>query len=232
MKLHYFQHVPFEGLGCIADWAYVHRHQITATKMYEGDPFPDVDEFDWLVIMGGPMSVYDHTNCPWLVEEKRCIEQAIAHGKVVIGICLGAQLIANVLGANVYPNTDKEIGWFPVNLTDAAHQSPLFDFLPNTFEVFHWHGDTFDLPSNAIHIARSNACTNQAFVYHDRVVGFQFHMEMTQEGIRSIIHHCAHEIVDGHSIQTAEDIVAYSDHVPYVQGAMVGVLDRLQALFM
>lgn len=160
MNIHYLQHVPFEDLGMIADWIDENGYHSRVSRLYQGEALPNVNDIDWLIVMGGPMGVYDEDQYPWLVDEKRCIERAIAKGRVVLGICLGAQLIANVLGARVYPHTRKEIGWFPITLTREGAQSPLFTELPSPFEVFHWHGDTFDLRTvrpmlRAAHFART-----------------------------------------------------------------------------
>jgi GMP synthase (glutamine-hydrolysing) len=229
MKLHSFQHVPFEGPGIIADWAAAQGVQVTATRWYEDARPPDIDAIDWLVVMGGPMGAYDEERYAWLREEKRCIEQAIKQGNVVIGVCLGAQLIADVLGARVYPHTQKEIGWFPIELTEAGQQSPLFGFLPPQLKVFHWHGDTFDLPHGAVHIARSAVCENQVFVYEERVIGLQFHMEMTRTGVEAIVQHCADELVDAPTIQQPGEMLAHSEHITVLNGLMQELLGRVHA---
>ena len=139
MNIHYLQHVSLEGLGSIEHWAALHRHQITVTKFHAGDPLPSRDAFDWLIILGGPMNIYEYLRYPWLQDEKTFIKNAIESGKIVLGLCLGAQLIADVLGAKIYQNVHREIGWFPIYKTQEAAQSTLSSFLPNTIEVFHWH---------------------------------------------------------------------------------------------
>jgi GMP synthase (glutamine-hydrolysing) len=214
----------------LGEWAHEQGHTLTATRLYLGEPLPDVTALDWLVVMGGPMSSYDEDKYTWLAPEKRCIEQAIRHGKTVIGICLGAQLLANVLGARVYPHTHKEIGWFPIELTEAGQQSPLFGFLPRQFAVFHWHGDTFDMPQGASHLAFSQACPHQLFVYEQRVVGLQFHMEMTQAGIEAIMEHCADELVAAPTIQQPDTIrERTTTTLAQAHGMLRGVLQRLAA---
>jgi GMP synthase (glutamine-hydrolysing) len=124
MRIHYFQHVPFEGLGSIEQWIRARGYHLTATKLYQNDPMSDMESVDWFIIMGGPMGVHDEDRLSWLKSEKRLIEKAIRQRKAVLGICLGAQLIAAVLGARVYPNRFKEIGWFPIELTEAGQRSP------------------------------------------------------------------------------------------------------------
>ncbi len=182
MRIHFLLHHPVETPGCISEWALSSHCTMTETRLYQASPLPKVSAFDWLVVMGGPMGACDDAKYPWLIKEKQLIERAIEKGKTVLGICLGAQLIANVLGAAVRPNKEKEIGWFPIELTDAGRSSPLMWFLPGRLNVFHWHGDTFELPSGAVHLASSEACRNQAFTYNERVIALQFHMEITSSG--------------------------------------------------
>jgi GMP synthase (glutamine-hydrolysing) len=158
MRILYVQHVPFETPGVIVDWALEMNYPLSGTRLYDGEVLPDAGAFDFLVIMGGPMGVRDEHAHPWLAGEKRFIEQTIRAGKKVLGICLGAQLIAEVLGARVYRNTHREIGWFPVRLTARGAASPVFGVLPGGFDAFHWHGDTFTLPAGCVHAAESEAC--------------------------------------------------------------------------
>ena len=163
MRIHCLQHVPFEGPAGIDDWAARKGYPVTTTLLFEHGKLPDREAFDWLVVMGGPMGVRDETDYPWMANEKALIGAAIAAGKTVIGVCLSAQLIAAALGARVYPNAHREIGWFPVALTDQGRASDLFAFLPHRFEVFHWHGDIFGLPDGAVHLAHSEGCEHQVF---------------------------------------------------------------------
>lgn len=231
LRIHYIQHIPFEDLASIAEWVQVRGHQLSHTRMFTEDPFPPIETIDWLIIMGGFMSTGDEAEYPWLVQEKQFIGEAIAQGKVVLGICLGAQLIAEVLGARVYRNTHKEIGWFPIAFTDAARQSPLFDFFPRHIEVFHWHGDTFELPSGATHMAWSEGCQNQAFVLGDRVVGLQFHIEMTRESVHALIAHSANELrEDSPYIQQAEQMTGRTYTFLQTNEAMYELLNRLEAV--
>lgn len=138
---------------------------------------PDTAEFDGLLFMGGPMSVNDPLT--YLAWEMQVIRDAAMREQPVLGICLGAQLIAKAMGARVYRNAEKEIGWFDVRLTDAAATDPLFGGLPATSTVFHWHGEMFDLPRGACLLASSDRCRNQAFRLGSNVYGLQFHLEVT-----------------------------------------------------
>jgi GMP synthase-like glutamine amidotransferase len=195
MKLHYFQHEDFEGLGMIAEWAQRHGHTLTRTAFFEpGATLPDTKKYDALIIMGGSMGVYDEERFPWLVAEKAHIRAAIDAGKPVLGICLGAQLIAASLGAKVAPHKFKEIGWFPVTMTDAGAAHPLLSGLNPTMTVFHWHGDRFEIPEGAQHLMSSAACDNQAFVYGKNVLALQFHLEMDDAAVQAILAAGAEEI--------------------------------------
>ncbi len=187
MRLHYIQHVPFEGPGSIMEWAKARGLDISATKLFDGEPFPDLDDLDILVVMGGPMGVNDVAEYPWLTREKAFIKEAIGRDKVVVGICLGAQIISECLGGVVRKNKFREVGWFPVSLTPPAWEHPIFKTLPATFDALHWHGDTFSIPKGALHIASSEGCPNQAFIYDERVIGLQFHLETTPESLEDIM---------------------------------------------
>jgi GMP synthase-like glutamine amidotransferase len=206
LHAHTIQHVPFEGLGSIDPWLKDAGYRITHTRMYSAETLPEPFDFDLLVVMGGPMSVTDEVELPWLVAEKTFIRKAIEAGIAVLGICLGAQLIAASMGARVFPNPHKEIGWLPVqgvSFKDPSH----FQF-PHHMEVFHWHGETFDLPENAVRLAKSEGCENQAFQLGDSVIGLQFHLETTPSSAQEIVLHCGDECVVDRYVQTKEEILA------------------------
>lgn len=209
MRAHYLQHVPFEGLGSIAAWLNAQGYMVTSTHFYEANTLPDPNEIDLLIILGGPMSANDEDKLTWLIDEKAFIRACIQQGKRVLGICLGAQLIASALGARVYRNPVKEIGWFPVQAVPVSHAA-VFRF-PPLFEAFHWHGETFDLPPGAIHLARSEACENQAFQLGRSVIGLQFHLEMTPEALREIFAHVPKSLSPSKSVQSEAEILAVSD---------------------
>jgi GMP synthase (glutamine-hydrolysing) len=227
MKIHYLQHVPFENLASIEAWAIRNQHSLSVTKFYDDDSLPKIADIDWLVVMGGPMNIYEDDKYSWLTPEKRFIEQAITANKTVVGICLGAQLIADVLGATVYQGRYKEIGWFPIRLTKAAQDLAIFDALPPEFTVFHWHGDTFDLPEGAIQLAYSEACQNQAFIYGQNVLALQFHLESTQESVQQIIENCANELLEGKYIQQPEQMLGAEDNFNQINTMMSSILDGL-----
>jgi GMP synthase (glutamine-hydrolysing) len=228
MRLHYLQHVPFEGLGSIRPWAESNNSEITKTRFYADDPLPDVDTIDWLVILGGPMNIYAEIQYPWLAREKAFIRQAIEAQKKVVGICLGAQLIADVLGSQVYANAHKEIGWFPIEKSDSCADTFIDSVLPDTLTALHWHGDTFDPPADAIPIARSAACANQGFVWDSHVVALQFHLETTPQGLKALVDNCGSELVDGPYIQNAEALLAEISRFERINDIMHGLLDGLK----
>ncbi|CAH9014919.1 type 1 glutamine amidotransferase [Candidatus Nitrosacidococcus sp. I8] len=227
MNIHYFQHVSFETLGSIEPWAHSHHHYLSGTRFYQGQSLPNLEEIDWLVVMGGPMNIYEEQIYPWLTQEKEFIEQVIKADKGVIGVCLGAQLIADVLGASVIKNPDKEIGWFPVEFTQGAKNSSWLNFLPQGLEVFHWHGDTFTLPKGAIHIAQSEGCIQQGFVYNKKVLALQFHLEIQTKNAQKLIEHCGDELGLGKYIQTQDQILNNEEGFKKAKEAMITLLDKL-----
>lgn len=207
LRIHYLQHVPFEGLGYIETWVRENGHALSSTRFYEDEVLPAPGKFDWLIVMGGPMSIDDEDQYSWLKAEKDFIRKAIDEGKVVIGICLGAQLIAHVLNADVYPNHKKEIGWFPVDIVRQAGELAMLSSFPKSLQVLHWHGDTFNIPEDAVHLISSEACSNQAFLYKDRVLGLQFHLEATVETLQAMTVNCGDELLKAESVQSADKII-------------------------
>jgi len=208
MRIHYLQHIASEGPGYMKRFMAANGHQVTATRFFAGELPPAVEDFDWLIIMGGPMGVHDGSDYPWLGIEKDFIYRAIAADKLVLGICLGAQLIADVLGAKVTRNPYREIGWYDVERHPAALNSIPGRVFPERFEALHWHGDTFSLPAGAIPLGASEACSNQGFVIDNRVLGLQFHLEFTPKTTRDLIAACGHELDRSRFVQTAEQILA------------------------
>jgi GMP synthase-like glutamine amidotransferase len=206
MNAHYLQHVSFEGLGSIESFLQAARYRITKTRFFKSATLPKPDEIDLLIVMGGPMSVNDEDEFPWLAQEKQFIQDIIKSGKSVLGICLGAQLIASALGAKVYRNTRKEIGWFPIRGIPSSDKAT-FNFPPSV-EVFHWHGETFDLPSGAIRLARSEGCENQAFLFGRSVIGLQFHLETTPDSARELVKNCRNELLPAEYVQTEAEILS------------------------
>ena len=224
MKIHTLQHMGCEGMGKIADWIRERGHSVNCTHLYKGDPLPSNDDFELLLVMGGPMNIYEYRNHPWLVAEKEWIRRAIDSGKHVLGICLGAQLIADVLGAKIYQNPTQEIGWYPIHFNAVKNTIPAFRHFPETLTVLHWHGDTFNLPPGVIHLAKSAACRNQAFAFGDRVIGLQFHIEMDEPDVDAFLDDILPEPIPG-QIQSAEEIKVGNRHLPLIHSALYEMLD-------
>jgi GMP synthase-like glutamine amidotransferase len=227
MRLHYLQHVPFEDLANIEDWAKARGHKITKTMLFDGQELPAMDQFDWLMIMGGPMNVYEEGKYSWLPREKEFIHGAIVSDKMVLGICLGAQLIADVLGGRVRRNEFREIGWHPVKLTPEGRMSSIFKVLPEEFTAFHWHADTFDLPPNAIRMAKSEGCVNQAFEL-GKAIGLQFHLESSMDSIDHLIKNCSDELADGKYVQGPKELLSHTDRFSKINVLMALFLDNMQ----
>jgi GMP synthase-like glutamine amidotransferase len=210
VRAHVFQHVPFESLGSIEPWLQSAGADLTYTRFFEPHRLPAREDVDLLIILGGPMSANDEAMLPWLVPEKRFIRDAVDTGTPVLGICLGAQLIASARGARVYRNRQKEIGWFPIVATNPQGRADLFRF-PDELTVFHWHGETFDLPPGAVQLARSVACEQQAFQIGSRTLGLQCHLETTRESAAGLIADLRAELTPGPSVQSEQEILGADD---------------------
>lgn len=225
MRVHWLQHAEQEGLGCIAPWLARRGDRVSCTRLQAGEHLPSPADFDWLIVMGGPMNIYDHERHPWLLQEKALIREAIARDRRVLGLCLGSQLIADQLGAAVSRNRETEIGWFDVELNAAGRAHALFADWPARFGVFHWHGDTFAIPPGARNLAASAACANQAFAHGARVVGLQFHPEVTAADVRLWFEHETPE--PGAYVQTAREALADIARFAQINRLMLQLLDRM-----
>lgn len=202
MKVHVFQHVPYEGLGALESWFARRQAEVNVTRFFDDAELPTTDP-DVLVVLGGPLSVNDEGRYPWLSVEKQYLRRAIEARVRVFGICLGAQLIASALGARVRPNKTREIGWLDVEGTGA---SPMFE-RARQYPVFQWHGETFDLPNGATLLATSEACTHQAYAIGATVLGLQFHLEMTAPGAALLVDRCRDELVPGPFVQSEAELL-------------------------
>ena len=226
MKAHYFQHVEFEGLGLIETELLARGYEISRTRWYLQERPPEHEQIDCLIIMGGPMSVNDQSEYPWLVDEMAFIKKAIDLGKPVLGICLGAQLIAKAFGSEVYPGPAKEIGWWPI--TNVSGQNTAVFAFPEQHTTFHWHGETFDLPPSSVCLAKSPVCKHQAFQLGSKAIGLQFHLEMTASVAKALTQHCAEDLAPGEYAQSAEEIIAAPEQLySKNQTLLIGLLDFL-----
>jgi GMP synthase (glutamine-hydrolysing) len=229
MKIHWLQHVAFEGLGLISQWLEMQECEVSCTRLYRNEVLPAVQELDMLIVMGGPMGIYDEKEYPWLIEEKAFIRHCIAEKKVVLGVCLGAQLLADALGSTVQPNRCKEIGWFAIERQAGVPQY-LQTLLPREITVLHWHGDTFALPAGAIPLYSSAACRNQAFIFNERLFGLQFHLETGDRELSSLVENCGDELGGGEWVQGSELLFAGVVNVEKCRTVLADLLEHLFSL--
>jgi len=212
MKIHYLQHAPFEKLGAIKEWAHSKGYALSCTHTYKGDTTPVLEDFDFLIIMGGPQNLHELDKYPYLASEIELVQQAIQANKLVLGICLGAQIIGEALGAKTLPSPHKEVGVFPVTLTQAATNDALLKHFPTAFEALHWHYYMPGLPEGAELLAYSAGCPHQMFRYQQNVYAVQFHMEMTPEIISELIEHCPQDLTPGPYTMSKVDLFASNIH--------------------
>lgn len=224
------QHAACETPGTIAEVLRAKGVGLRFIRPFAGDPLPRrLEAADGLILMGGPMSVYEHAQYPFLREERRLIEHALREGKPVLGVCLGSQLLAATLGASVTRGLEPEIGWYPVSLTDAARLDPLWEGVDPTFMAFHWHGDVFELPKGAVSLARSERTLHQAFRFGGTAYGLLFHLEMTEAMIHEMVRTFAEDLraahLDGDAI-----LEKAAEHVPHLRALGEMVFRRWAAL--
>jgi GMP synthase (glutamine-hydrolysing) len=181
------QHLGCEPLGTIRDSLSIHGFSPRYVRLFAGDPVPKgLEDAAGLIVMGGPMSVYERDRYPFLGAELKLMEVCLSEGRPLLGVCLGSQLLATVLGGRVRKGQRKEIGWHPLRLTEAGMIDPLWRGAPREFSAFHWHGDVFDPPAGTTSLASSALTACQGFRYRDNVYGLLFHLEVTKEVIRGM----------------------------------------------
>jgi GMP synthase (glutamine-hydrolysing) len=217
IKVIVLQHIQCETLGTIADALGAAGIKANYVRSFDGDKIPsELGDFRGLVVMGGPMGVYEQDLYPFLREELQLIESALQHEKPILGVCLGSQLLATALGAMVKKNTSKEIGWYPVTLTPSGREDPLWSDAVPSFMGFHWHGDIFDLPRGAVSLASSALTACQAFRHARNAYGLLFHMEVTAEMIGGMVRTFEGELqqegIDGRAL-----IAAAGEHLAGLQ---------------
>ena len=231
MRMHVIQHVEFETAAMIGEWAEDAGYEVT-TSLASTEEYPWIGDIDFLVLMGGPMDADDEHESPWLRAEKHLVAEAVSGGKLVLGVCLGAQIIAEVLGARIRRAEENEIGWYPVSLTDHGHNEPLFAGWPENVVVGHWHSDTFNLPMGMAAALSSEVTENQAFVFDDRVVGLQFHLEWDEDAVETMLETSAADLEDrgGHVMSATEIRDETPDHIPTNRELLFTLLDDLDGL--
>ena len=227
MHLHYFQHDNFEDLGFIGNWA-TSRNITTSVTRFDMNPeLPAHESYDWLVVMGGKMSVNDQADFSWLETEIAFIKEAIGLGKIVIGICLGTQLIAKATGSAVYKNSGPEMGFWPVHFLHPAKTDKVFRHFPEKLDVLHVHFDTYELPEGAVNMAESAITKNQAYRIGENVFGFQFHFEVTPQNIFSFLNGVEPELVEGEFSQTKAQMLELSNCCSFNNSVFSKVLDEI-----
>jgi GMP synthase (glutamine-hydrolysing) len=227
MRIHYLQHEDSVSLGSIAQWLLKSGHVVTGTRFQEGDPLPSLENFDGLIVVGGSMSTYQEDEFPWLKLEKSFIRRSIDAGKRVLGLCLGAQLIADALGKKVYRNSHLEVGWFDIHRLPEAAEHQWADLIPTSAEVFHWHGDTFELPDGAVRLASSEACVNQAYAYGNNVLALQFHLETTPAEAQGWIEKDIAKLVEGPFTQSPTQMLKAPERFDCGHQLLNAVLNRI-----
>lgn len=226
MKIVVFRHFSFDDPSVIISWSKYAGHELIMHEPAQGIPQEWLHSLDLLVILGGPMSVYQENEYSWLIEEKMFVKCAIEMGKKVLGICLGAQMIAELLGGAVFPiGEKKEIGWHQIHRKKERH--PWLTRMPEQFTSFAWHGDTFSLPEGARHLMYSEACDHQAFAYGEHVLGLQFHLESTTHCIQQMLSEWSHELSELPFIQSDSAIREGMVHSENSKMLLWGILDRI-----
>lgn len=225
MNILILKHFEFENYSMIHHWAEVHGHQALIREPASGLLKQEFDDADLIIITGGPMSVYEEEAYPWMVQEKECILEAIRQEKKVLGICFGAQMLAEILGGRVYRHSYQEIGWHRIVRTAERHV--WLQDVPEEFYSFQWHGDTFELPPGSVWLAHSEGCVNQAFSYNDNTVGLQFHLESSPRSIELMLHNWKDALREAPYIQSAEQIKKEMDRSEQAIEILYSILDRI-----
>lgn len=225
MHVHVVQHVPYEGPGLVSEWL-ASRQSVVTTQLALTEEYPQPSGVDLLVVMGGPMAADDEQHNPWLMTEKRFVRDVLDAGGRVLGICLGAQILAEVLGGGVRRNAEPEIGWFPLESTGV--RSAVLDALPDGLVVGHWHGDAFDAPPGALVTHTSAATAQQAFIAEDgRALGMQFHLEWDAAALDGLVERHSDELAPAPFVQTTAQLRAgQALHASVCRAALFELLDR------
>ncbi len=223
MNIHILQHAEWETIGQLGNWFSKKGISYSITHLYKGESLPK-GKIDFLIVMGGPMSIFDDEKLTWLKEERKFIKQTIDSDAKVLGICLGSQFIADALGAKVFPGKEKEIGFFNIK---KVNSHSITSKLPNKFEVFHWHGDTFETPENALNLFSSSPTKNQGFIYDDRVIALQFHLEVGTKEIKGFVKNGEEELSPSEYVQSKNEILNQNFNFDKPNSYLFYILDYL-----
>jgi len=216
-----FQHEPDDGPGYLGEALIRRGARLTTVRLDKGESVPNTALYNMLLVMGGGMNVYQEDKYPWLIEETQAIREAVEAGKAVLGVCLGGQLLAKALDAQVHLGAATEIGLTPIALTEAGKADPLFEGLSQV-EAVEWHDDTFDIPAGAVALARSEGCAHQAFRFGRQAYGLQFHPEVSPVMLAEWIKGASDPPINSFTFQSALEAKA---------GALQTQADRLMDNF-
>lgn len=225
MKIQYIIHADFEMPGIIETWAKQNSFKENICRPFAGEKLPGIDQFDFLILMGGPQSPLNMKEAPYLQNEIDLIRKALKAEMPVLGFCLGAQLIGEAFGARTERSPYKEVGVFPIELTDEGLKDHLLQELPKTFPVVHWHNDMPGLTQEAKILAASQGCPRQIIRYSELAYGFQCHPEPTKSNIETMIHHCPNDLAPGKFVQTASELLAQDFNA--INQKMIIILNNL-----
>jgi GMP synthase-like glutamine amidotransferase len=233
MRLHFLEHEPVDiRRNNITTWAEKKGYSINRTDVSKAGQLPSQKDYDWLIVLGGFQHAWEQQKHPWLIEEKRFISEALSANKIILGICFGAQLMAEVLGGNVYSNAKDEIGWHSVRLNPVGKQSFLFKNVPEMFLTFHWHSDHFTLPPGCTGLASSEPTPYQAYTHKDhRIAGLQFHPEYSIEIVRSFAVQYGHQWKKDRYVDSQETVLSKADEIPETYRMMERLLDNMNREF-
>lgn len=225
LRVHWLQHVEYEGLGALELRLLARGAALARTRLFAGEPLPALDDIDFLIVLGGPMSVNDEAALPWLAPEKALLRKVIARGAPVLGICLGAQLMACALGGAVGPSPEREVGWWPVAAVPPppAPPFPLFPF-PAALTALHWHGEALTPPAGTVLLARSAGCPHQALQAGPRAIGLQFHPEADPAWVGAVLAHSPESLRPGPYVMRREDLLADLEERCRVGNALLELL--------
>jgi GMP synthase-like glutamine amidotransferase len=233
MRIQLIEHDPEDfSRTNISFWAAEKGHQVNQIYVCNNEALPPLDSFDWLMVMGGSQNAWDDQANSWLQEEKEFVAEALAQDKLFLGICFGAQVLAEALGGRIFPNKHEEIGWHEVSLTEAGRESFLFQNVPSSFVSFHWHSDHFSLPGNCTRLAFSSPTENQAFTCSERpAVGLQFHPEYTRDMVKYYAADHSQDWVPDKYVNSGDEVLARTEKLPDTYWLMETLLNNMEREF-